>query len=192
MTVPSLSRRQILQRSALLPLSAGVALTASATDAAPAGTSDILVAYLTRTGNTQVIARFISRIKNADLFEIRTGQPYPEEYDAMVAQAEREREQGFEPTLTELVPNVARYRMVFLGFPIWGMTAPAPIRSFLSNHDLSGKTIVPFITHGGYGAGSSLQVIAEQAPSATLADAFVLEADQERRTRDQTRHWLMR
>ena len=68
---------------------------------------------------------------------------------------------GFKPSLATLLPNVERYETVFLGFPIWGMTAPSIIRSFLSKHDLSGKTLVPFITHGGYGLGQSLGVVAE-------------------------------
>ena len=44
---------------------------------------------------------------------------------------------------------------MFLGFPIWGMALPAPVRTFLTTHDLAGKTLVPFITHGGYGTGDA-------------------------------------
>ena len=89
-----------------------------------------------------------------------------------------------------LVPNIERYETVFLGFPIWGMSAPSVIRSFLSKHDLSGKTLVPFITHGGYGLGQSLSVVAEHAPQARLLEGFSLEADQERRTLEQVTSWL--
>ena len=108
----------------------------------------------------------------------------------MVAQAERERQSGFRPELAALVPNIAAYRTVFLGFPIWGMTAPSVIRSFLSRHDLSDKMLIPFITHGGYGLGNSLPVVAEHAQQANLVEGFSIEADQERRTRDQVRDWL--
>ncbi|WP_143037607.1 flavodoxin [Allgaiera indica] len=37
------------------------------------------------------------------------------------------------------------------------MALPAPVRTFLKTHDLTGKTIVPFITHGGYGPGARLK-----------------------------------
>ena len=150
----------------------------------------VLVAYLTRSGNTRVVAKQISRALKADLFEIRTAQPYPEDYFEMVAQAERERVSGFEPPLAELVTNIASYDAVYLGFPIWGQTAPSVIRSFLSKHDLSGKTIIPFITHGGYGLGSSLEVVAAHAPRAKLLDGLTMQADQERHTVETVGAWL--
>jgi len=90
------------------------------------------------------------------------------------------------------VPAIATYRVVFLGFPIWGMTAPPPIRSFLAQHDLAGKTVVPFITHGGHGVGQSLSVLAQKAPRARITDAFVMKADQERDTLERVTQWLAR
>lgn len=85
---------------------------------------------------------------------------------------------------------MARYDTLFLGLPIWGMTAPPPLRSFLRAHDLRGKTIRPFITHGGYGPGDSMAVIRAHVPGATITDPFVMEADQERRTLTAVRGWL--
>ncbi len=150
----------------------------------------MLVAYFTRTGNTRVIARQIRRARDAELFEIQPAGPYPEDYEETVSQATRERESGFEPPLAALVPNIEGYETVFLGFPIWGMSAPSVIRSFLSQHDLSGKTLVPFITHGGFGLGNSLSIVSEHAPQARLLEGFSLEADQERRTLEQVTSWL--
>jgi flavodoxin len=150
----------------------------------------ILVVYLTRSGNTRVVAKSISLALGADLFEIRTQERYPDDYFEMVAQAERERQAGFEPPLAELVTNMAEYDTVFLGSPIWGQTAPSVLRSFLSQHDLSGKTLVPVITHGGYGLGSSLEVIRAHAPNANVIDGLTIEADQERRTVETINDWL--
>jgi flavodoxin len=150
----------------------------------------VLVAYLTRSGNTRVIAKQISRSLNVNLFEIRTAQPYPEDYFEMVAKAEQERVDGFEPPLAELVANIGDYQTVFLGFPIWGTTAPSVIRSFLSKHDFSGKTLIPFVTHGGYGLGSSLEVVAAHAPKAKLVDGLTMQADQERHTVETVTDWL--
>lgn len=80
----------------------------------------ILVAYLTRSGNTPVIAGTLQRALGADLFEIRPVRPYPEDYEQHVAQATRERDSGFEPPLAGKVDNIAAYYTVFLGFSIWG------------------------------------------------------------------------
>lgn len=85
---------------------------------------------------------------------------------------------------------MSSYRTVFLGFPIWGETAPPIIRSFLSQHNLAGKTLIPFITHGGYGLGSSLRVLAQHAPNARLIEGLTMEADQERRTLNSVSQWL--
>ncbi|MEC3910388.1 flavodoxin [Sphingobium sp. CR2-8] len=60
----------------------------------------------------------------ADLFEIRPAGPYPEDYEQHVAQATRERDSGFEPSLAATVDNIAAYDTVFLGFPIWGRRHP--------------------------------------------------------------------
>lgn len=188
---PDLSRRLLLAAPAVL------AFAHTAACAQDGGTSRMtagksLVAYVTRSGNTRVIAETLHRALGADLFEIRPVQPYPADYDDHVAQAARETADGIAPPLAEQPADIGAYQEIFLGFPIWGQTAPPPIRSFLMLHDLAGKTIRPFITHGGYGVGRSLSIIADHAPGARITDAFVMEADQERRTRDQVGDWLSR
>ena len=137
-----------------------------------------------------MIAHQIRRARQADIFEIEPAAAYPEDYEQTVAQAVRERDGGERPPLKVSMPNIRGYEFVFLGFPIWGETAPPVIRSFLSQHDLSGKTLVPFITHGGYGPGRSMAVVREHAPRASVLTPFVMEADQERRTLTQVSRWL--
>lgn len=183
-----------LSRRALLFAATGSAGVAPAVGRAQAAQVDgpVLVAYLSRSGNTRVVAGQIARANRADLFEILPAQPYPEDYQQMVDQAKRESDAGYEPALKAWVPNIARYQIVFLGFPIWGMTAPPPIRSFLSHHDLVGKALVPFITHGGYGVGQSLSVLTRKARGARVAEAFVMQADQERDTLQRVTRWLGR
>lgn len=186
----SSSRRTILSASVLLPLAASTSGHA-APATAPRNGGKTLVAYFSRTGNTRVIAGQIHRARGTDLFEIQPAMPYPEDYEQTVAQAQRERDSNFEPALRAKVENMAVYGTVFLGFPIWGETAPPVIRSFLSSHDLAGKTLIPFITHGGYGLGNSLAVITAHAPRARLLGAgFTMEADQERRTLNRVTDWL--
>jgi flavodoxin len=96
----------------------------------------------------------------------------------------------FEPPLKAQVSGIASYETVYLGFPIWGTTAPSPVRSFLSTHDLSGKTLIPFITHGGFGLGNSLSVIVQHAPRARILEGFSLQADQEKQTLAEVTGWL--
>lgn len=187
-----MSRRGALMAALALPLGAGLSQPASASNARQAGGSKMLVVYYTRTGHTGLIARQISRALGADLFEIRTADPCPEDYEEQVAVAQKQKEAGFESPLAAAVPDIGSYDTVFLGFPIWGMTAPAVIRSFLSKHDLSGKTLVPFITHGGYGLGDSLDVLAAHAARARLVDGFSKQCEQERQTLQDVTSWLGR
>jgi flavodoxin len=122
-----------------------------------------------------VIAGVISRSLGADLFEIEPAKPYPADYFETVELARQERDSGYEPALKARIPDIAAYQMIFLCFPIWGETAPPVIRSFLTAHDLSAKTLVPVITHGGYGLGSSLAVLRSHAPTARLLDGFTMQ-----------------
>lgn len=184
-----LTRRTTLAASAVMPWAAARAVADAGGGPMPSA-SRTLVAYFTRSGNMRVIAGTVQRELKADLFEIHPAQPYPEDYEETVAQAQRETERRYEPPLAATVPNIAAYDTVFLGLPIWGTTAPPVIRSFLRSHDLRGKTVRPLVTHGGYGLGDSMAVIHAHAPGATVAEPFSLEADQERRTLNQVRGWL--
>jgi len=186
---PHLTRRAVLAALALLPLNPPVAATRERGEVRQAG-SRILVAYFSRSGNTRVVAGLIRRTLSADLFEIRPAVPYPEDYLETVAQAQRERDSGYEPALEGRVSNMADYETVFLGFPIWGQTAPPVIRAFLSQHELSDKTLIPFITHGGYGLDNSQSVLARHAPKTRLRDGLVMQADQERQTMERVTSWL--
>ena len=186
----NLSRRDMLQAAVMLPL-AGVWSVVAATDVTRRASSNLAVAYFSRSGNTRVIAGQIRRALGADLFEIHTAVPYPDDYEETVEQARRERDSGYKPALQAQIPNMSAYQTLFLGFPIWEQTMPPVMRSFLSVHDLSGKILVPFITHGGYGIGNSLSVLAEHAPKSRLQDAhLVMQADQEKQTLERVTRWL--
>ncbi|SEI18742.1 Flavodoxin [Rhizobium tibeticum] len=182
-------RRHFLQA---LPLAAAAvsAVPKGALSQEFGGGPRTLVAYFSRTGNTRVIAHQIRRAKDAALFEIDPAVPYPEDYEETVAQARRETASGYLPPLRASVREVRQYDAIYLGFPIWGMTAPPVIRSFIRTHDLSEKAVYPFMTHGGYGLGNSIDVLTSLAPRADLKPAFSMEADQERQTLEQVRGWL--
>lgn len=185
-----LTRRNALHSLLLLTLGTGLTSMPLAAAAQASGNSSTLVAYLSRSGNTRVIAGQLKRRFQADLFEIRTAQPYPEDYEEMVELANRQRLAAATPPLAEEVANMAGYETVFLGFPIWGMALPAPIRTFLTTHTQAGKTLIPFITHGGFGTGNAPQTVAELAPKARILAPFILEMDQERATLNRVSSWL--
>ncbi|HTV83920.1 MAG TPA: flavodoxin [Dyella sp.] len=183
------SRRAVVAALAGLPLINLAARTKNDGNPQQAG-SRTLVAYFSRSGNTRVVAGLVHRALGTDLFDIRPARPYPEDYLETVEQARWERDTDYEPALEAKIPNMAAYDTVYVGFPIWGETAPPVIRAFLSAHDLCGKTLVPLVTHGGYGLGNSLSILASYAPKARLHPGFLMQADQERQTMERVVGWL--
>jgi flavodoxin len=174
----------------LASVGTALALSPDVTWSQPGGGSRTLVAYLTRSGNTRVFAGALSRWRGADLFEIRTAVPYPADYEAHVEIARQQRDAEATPALAADVANLDSYGTIFLGCPIWGGALPAPVRTFLTTHDVSGKVLVPFITHGGYGLGSAPETLAELTPDSRRVTPFVIECDQERRQLEQLNSWL--
>lgn len=142
--------------------------------------TNILIVYLSRTGNTEAVAEIIHQQVGGDLVELKLKTPYPEDYDAIVAQVDRENETSYLPPLKTRIEDVQRYETVFLGFPTWDMQLPPPMKSFLSEYDLDGKTVIPFNTNGGYGVGSSLRQVESMCGDCTLLENFSIKGGLER------------
>ena len=155
----------------------------SAVLAAPTDQSKILVAYFSRTGeeysigniekgNTHIIAEMIAKHVGADLFEIRTTQSYPVSYEECKKVASREKATKARPELSASVENFDQYDIIFVGYPIWYGDAPMAVYTFLESYDFSGKTIIPFCTHGGSGLSSTDQNITLTCPNAKQLQGF--------------------
>lgn len=122
----------------------------------------ILVAYYSYSGNTKEVAEAIHQKVGGDIFEIKTEGTYPAEYRPMTEQVKKELEEGFRPKLTTSVADIAQYDVIFLGSPIWWGTITPQVSSFIESYNLSGKRIIPFVTHGGGGKSRSFDDITKQ------------------------------
>lgn len=60
------------------------------------------------------------------------------------------------------------------------MKLPPPMKSFLHQYNLSGKTIIPFNTNAGYGVGSSFQTVKELCPNSNVLEGFEMKGGVER------------
>lgn len=136
-----------------------------------------LVVYYSYTGNTRTLAEQIRQSVAGDIFELQPAAPYSSDYDTVVNQGKKEVESGYKPPLKGKVDNLASYDVIFVGTPIWWYTIAPPVATFLAESDLAGKTIFPFCTHGGYGAGHSLDDIKKLAPKAQVLDELVLRGN---------------
>lgn len=137
------------------------------------------IVYLSRTNNTKAVAEMIHIEVGGDLIPLELQNPYPADYNAIVKQVSEENESGFLPPL-KIKIELAQYDTIFLGFPTWGMQLPPPVRSFLNDYNLTGKTVIPFNTHAGYGLGSSLQTIGKLCSNSTILEVFSIKGGIER------------
>ena len=78
------------------------------------------------------------------------------------------------PAIANKVENMAQYNTVFVGFPIWWYVAPTIINTFMEQYDFTGKTVVPFFTSGGSGAGETLKFLKPSAPDANWVEPMNL------------------
>lgn len=151
-----------------------------ANDQPPPGQKKILIVYLSRTNNTKATAEFIHQKVGGTMVALELETPYPADYNATVQQVARENETGYLPPLKTKIDRIEQYDFVFLGFPTWGMRLPPPMKSFLSQYSLKGKTVIPFNTNAGYGEGSSFQTVRELCPQSTILEGFVTRGGLER------------
>ncbi len=129
-----------------------------------------LVAYFSATGTTMEAATKLAKAIHADLHEIVPEAPYTsadlnwnnKNSRSSVEMADK----SSRPAIANRVENMAQYDTVFVGFPIWWYIAPTIINTFLEQYDMTGKTIVPFFTSGGSGAGETLKYLKPSAPDA--------------------------
>ncbi len=146
-------------------LGAQVATTAT-------GDGDVLVAFFSWSGNTRGIAQEIARQTGFDVVELECEQPYSSDYNTVLEEAQRDQNVQARPALATRVGDMDRYGTVLLGYPNWWASIPMPIASFLGSYDFSGKTIVPFCSHGGGRLGQSVSAISKLAQNATLGEGL--------------------
>ena len=135
---------------------------------------NILIAYFSWGGNTRGIAEEIQRQTGADLFEIEMVTPYSTDYNTVLDQAQEAQNNQDRPELSTHVEDMSQYDTILLGYPNWWASIPMPVASFLEEYDFTGKTIVPFCSHGGGRFGQSLTAITKLVPDAVLGEGLAV------------------
>jgi len=136
--------------------------------------SKTLVVYFSATGTTMVVAVKLAKAADADLHEIVPATPYTAAdlnwNDKNSRSSVEMNDKSSRPAIANKVENMAQYDTVFVGYPIWWYIAPTIINTFLEQYDLTGKTIVPFFTSGGSGAGETMRYLKPSAPGANWVE----------------------
>ncbi len=138
--------------------------------------SKVLVVYFSATNNTESVAQKLADGLGADIYEIVPMQPYTDEdldYGNSKSRSSVEMDDpGARPEISGTVENMDQYEVVLIGYPNWWASIPMPIASFLEEYDFTGKTIIPFCSHGGGRFGQSLTAISKLAPDAVMGEAL--------------------
>lgn len=141
----------------------------------------ILVAYFSASGTTAKAAWKLSEAIGADLHEIKPQVPYSSAdlnwMDKKSRSSMEMNDPSFRPAIAEKLPDMKKYDVVFVGFPIWWYVAPTIINTFLESYDFSGKTIIPFATSGGSGMGKTNAKLKPSCPGATLLQGRLLNGN---------------
>lgn len=167
----------------------GAVTAGEATLQAEAG-GKILIAYFSWGGNTRGIAREIQAQTGADIFEISPVDPYSSDYNTVLMEAQEDQHRQARPELSEHIQDMAEYDIILLGYPNWWASIPMPIASFLEEYDFSGKTIIPFCSHGGGRFGQSLTAIAKLAPDSVMGEGLSVHYSGGSALSDDVASWL--
>lgn len=110
-------------------------------------------------GNAEMLALMAQDAAGGDLLAIRTEKIYPAEYVPTTQEARAEFDADEFPALKEIAVNPEDYDTIILIFPLWWDRTPMAVASFLRPYDLSGKRIIPIVTHGGGGLGAAVETL---------------------------------
>ena len=127
-------------------------------------------------GNAALLGDMAQSITGFDRFEITVERKYSSSYGDTISEAREEQKSGYVPTFTGELPDLSKYDTVVLVFPLWWWTLPVPVKEYVKQADLSGKTIYTLVTHGGSGFGSAIEDIRE-ITDATVSDKTLAVKD---------------
>ena len=125
-------------------------------------------------GNTEKAARMLAELTGGELFKIEQKQPYSEDYQPCIAEAQDDLKHNARPELVTMPENLDAYDEIYLGYPNYWGTMPMAVYTFLEHFDFTGKTIHPFCTHEGSGLANTERDIQRAARGAAVAKGIAI------------------
>ncbi len=167
---------------------AAASLAAVAAPAQAAGTSAIVL--FSRTGNTRILAEHIAARTGAPIFEIEPAVPYAESYSDMTYIAQSEIRSDARRELKKPLPDLSRYRKVFICGPLWWGALNVPMRSYLAEAKLSGKELFPVTTSGSSSPEILVRDVKRLAPGCKVRREFWVPGSEARSSLGELDAWL--
>ena len=142
------------------------------------------------TGNTKIVADYISEITGADQFEIVTHKYDGMAYTPLIELAKKEAAAGELPPYEGTAPDLSGYDTVFIGGPVWWGTYPQVMFTLFKDINLDGKTVIPFTTHEGSGLASCASDVRKAFPKANVTGEFSIYGHEVRGGKAKVERWL--
>lgn len=146
-----------------------------------------LVVYYSLFQNTMNLAFEIAAQIDGDIRELVPDYNYSFDYNTAVKEVRNQIDRGFCPKLISGGESIDDYETIFIGTPNWFKTLAPPVMSFIKQHNLSGKIIIPFCTHGGGGFGQIENDIAKECPNSIILPGIAVNGLAEP---EEVRKWL--
>lgn len=142
-------------------------------------------------GNTQYAAMLISENTNADIYRIEPKTPYTTNHRDLVNQAKEEQNKDLRPEIKNKISNFNDYDIIYVGYPIWWSDMPQILYTFFELYDFSGKTVIPFSTHGGSGLAGTVSTIKNKLTGANVeSNAFTMSRNDMENAPEEIKSWL--
>lgn len=147
----------------------------------------VLVAYFSATGVTARAAQKVAEATGGEVYAITPAKPYT---DADLDWRDKQSRSSVEmndpkarPALGGERLDVSEYDIVFIGYPVWWNQAPRLINTFIENHNLKGKTVIPFATSGGSTISGSVATLKRSYPALEWKEGRLLNRADEKTLR---------
>ena len=105
--------------------------------------SAALVVYYSRSGNTEAMAREVARKFNADIVKIEAPK-YSLDFQGWRNAGSDADDKVTTVQITPEAVDMAKYRLVFIGSPIWWYRPAPPLWTFVAKNDFKGKKVQHF------------------------------------------------
>ena len=151
----------------------------------------ILVAYFSASGVTKRVAERLSKVMEADIFEIIPEQIYTEAdlnwQDKKSRSSIEMNDRNCRPAISKKVDDISQYSHVFIGFPVWWYREPSIIDTFMESYSWDDITVIPFCTSGSSEIGDSGKNMQELAKTAKVVEGDRLDANV---TEEELKEWV--
>lgn len=143
-----------------------------------------------KVGNTEIAANKIANLTNADMFKIEQVNPYSDNYNECISQAQDDQRKNARPELKKYHERIDEYDVIYLGYPNYWSTMPMAVFTFLVHFNFDGKIIRPFCTHEGSGLGNSISDIKKLCPGATVEEGLAIQGCRVEQAQEKIKKWL--